>query len=115
MNAETRVLRVLIVDDHPNFRHIFRTRLNQLPSILVEEAATGREALEKTDALLPALIFVDIDLPDANGLELTRVIKAKHPGIRIAIMTCHNLPGTPGVGDKVRSRPVFYQRFVKLE
>ncbi len=86
------MLRILIIDDHPNFRHVLRTKLSQLPSLVVEEAATGCEALEKTNTFLPHLIFMDIDLPDTNGLELTRQIKAKHPGISIAVLTGHTRP-----------------------
>jgi DNA-binding NarL/FixJ family response regulator len=89
---ETKMLKILLVDDHPNFRYIFRMKLSQLPFVIVEEAATGREALEKTDAFLPHLIFMDIVLPDANGLQLTREIKAKYPSIGIAIITSHGLP-----------------------
>jgi DNA-binding NarL/FixJ family response regulator len=87
-----RMLRVLIVDDHDNFRQILRIRLNSLPFLLVEEAATGSEAMEKTDILLPDLIFMDIVLPDINGLQITREIKMKYPGITIAIMTNHDRP-----------------------
>jgi DNA-binding NarL/FixJ family response regulator len=87
------MLKVLIVDDHPNFRHILRTKLSQLLPLIVEEAATGQEALEKIDVFLPHLIFMDIDLPDTNGLQFTREIKARHPGISIAVMTGHKGPG----------------------
>ena len=89
---EVGMLRVLIVDDHDNFRQIIRMRLSLIPFLIVEEAATGREALEKTDILLPDLIFMDIVLPDVDGLQITREIKTKHRGITIAIMTNHDRP-----------------------
>ena len=69
-----------------------RMRLGMLSFLAVEEAATGIEALEKTNTLLPDLIFMDIVLPDMNGLQITREIKAKHPGITIAILTNHDRP-----------------------
>jgi DNA-binding NarL/FixJ family response regulator len=86
------MLKILVVDDHHNFRQVFTMELSEIPYLVVAEAATGREAVEKTNVLLPHLIFMDIVLPDANGLEITREIKAKHPGITIAIMTSHDLP-----------------------
>jgi DNA-binding NarL/FixJ family response regulator len=89
---EAGMLRVLIVDDHDNFRQIIRMRLSLVPFLIVEEAATGSEALEKTDFFLPDIIFMDIVLPDVGGLQITREIKTKYPGITIAIMTNHDRP-----------------------
>ena len=65
---------------------------DHFPSIVVEEVANGDEALQKINAASPGLIFVDIRLPGANGLHLTKEIKKNFPGIGIAILTDFDLP-----------------------
>jgi len=59
--------------------------------MIIAEAGDGEEALGKLDTLLPNLIFMDINLPGENGLELTRKIKATHPEIPIIILTSYDL------------------------
>jgi CheY-like chemotaxis protein len=60
--------------------------------MIIKEAGDGEEALEKIDTLFPNLIFMDINLPGENGLELTRKIKATHPETPITIVTSYDLP-----------------------
>lgn len=87
------MLTVLIVDDIEIYRAVIRAEiLGRFPSLRVEEASTGRSAMEKIHANCPDLVFMDIGLPDENGLRLTRRIKAEHPGICVAILTGHDLP-----------------------
>ena len=86
------MLRVLIVEDNQIFRETFKKRLNDhFPSVVVEEASNGDEALQKVDNTSPGLIFMDVRLPGANGLQLTQKIKKDFPGIRIAILTDYDL------------------------
>jgi DNA-binding NarL/FixJ family response regulator len=87
------MLRVLIVEDIQVHREIIKAELRgRFPSLVIEEASTGREALEKINAFLPQLIFMDIGLPDANGLQLTQKIKTDFPNVKIAILTVYDLP-----------------------
>jgi DNA-binding NarL/FixJ family response regulator len=85
--------RILIVDDTVLFRQILKENLlKSFPTVAVDEAADGGEALRKVDALHPDLIFMDIKLPGENGLELTKKIKATHPNITIFILTSYDIP-----------------------
>jgi len=85
--------RILIVDDNSPFRQTLRGTLQvSFPMIAIDEAADGDEALQKVDAFLPDLIFMDIGLPGENGLELTKRIKAIHPNITILILTSYDMP-----------------------
>jgi len=59
--------------------------------MVVWEAVNVKEALQKVDALLPDLMFIDIRLPGKNGLELTKKIKTYHPKIIIIILTSYDL------------------------
>ena len=54
------------------------------------EAADGVEAFQKIDSYPPNLILMDVTLPGEDGLELTRKIKADHPGVTIIILTSHD-------------------------
>ncbi|MBN1573503.1 MAG: response regulator transcription factor [Deltaproteobacteria bacterium] len=86
-------LKALIVEDHSAQRKSIREMLLGLfPFMVVMEAKDGKGALLSVDAHIPDLIFMDIKLPDGNGLDLTKLIKKEHPQTRIAIITNHNLP-----------------------
>ncbi len=87
------VFKTLIVEDNPTFRQTLKDILgSQFPSMIIEEAGDSKTALKKSDALLPNLVFMDIKLPGENGLELTKKIKAKHPGIIVIILTGYGMP-----------------------
>jgi CheY-like chemotaxis protein len=63
-------LTVLIVDDHDEFRHIARTLLEGAGFTVVGEAADGRTAVTEAARLRPALVLLDIQLPDLDGFEV---------------------------------------------
>ena len=71
------IFKLLIVEDSKNYRLVFKELLkDQFRTAIIEEAASGEEALEKIKAFLPDIIFVDGELPDSNGLEITKTIRA---------------------------------------
>lgn len=87
------MFRTLIVEDNVVFRESFREILRiRFSHMVVDEAADGEEALQKVDTLQPDLIFMDIELPGENGLELTKKIKTHYPAIVIIILTNYDLP-----------------------
>jgi DNA-binding NarL/FixJ family response regulator len=87
------MLRVLIVEDNRNFREAFKKGLcDHFPSMVVEEAGNGEEALQKIERISPHLIFMDVRLPGVNGLKVTKKIKKDFPGITVAILTDYDLP-----------------------
>ncbi len=83
-------LKVLLVEDSRLFRQVFKQLLRaRFPSLEIHEATNGEEALRITEKIGPDLIFMDIRLPDANGLDLTRKIKARYPRTVLTILTAY--------------------------
>ena len=82
------VLRVLIADDHPLFRHGIAVLLQSLPEFeVVGEATSGEEAIDLAEQLQPDVILMDIQMPEINGIEATRRILHTSPHIRVLIVT----------------------------
>lgn len=87
------MFKTLIVEDNIRFRQSLKWLLcNRFPSMAVEEAGDGEEALRKIDALVPDLIFMDIKLPGENGLQVTKRVKTQYPEIVIVILTYYDSP-----------------------
>ena len=85
--------KVLIVEDSTLFRQLLKETLHdRFPSIGIDQARNGEEALQKVEAFIPDLIFMDIQLPGDNGLDLSKRIKSLHPDIIIVILTAYDLP-----------------------
>ncbi len=85
--------KILIVEDSTLFRQLLKEMLkDRFPTITLYEAGDGEEALIKTEAFRPDLIFMDIRLPGENGLEVTKRIKNRHPEIIVVILTAYDFP-----------------------
>jgi len=87
------MIRILIVEDNAVFCKLIKETLqSNFPSLDISEAETGERALQSVKSARPHLIFMDIRLPDANGLEITRKIKNRYPQTVVAIYTNYDLP-----------------------
>jgi len=83
----------LLVEDNSAFRiSLSDILLSYFPLIEVDEAVDGEEALTKVEYLHPDIVFMDIQLPGENGLEVTKKIKLVYDYIVIVILTSYDLP-----------------------
>ena len=82
-NGPVAEARVLVVDDEANITDLVGTALRYV-GFEVATAATGREALERARAFRPELIVLDVMLPDLDGFEVTRRLRAE--GLRIPVL-----------------------------
>jgi len=78
--------KVLVVDDEPVVVNSIRKTLSR-KSFRVEEAFSGREAMERIMAESFDLVLLDMRLPDANGLDLVADMKKRKPELRVVIVT----------------------------
>ncbi|HEX3490480.1 MAG TPA: response regulator transcription factor [Streptosporangiaceae bacterium] len=85
-------IRVLVADDQSMVRAGFRMLLTGEPDIeVVAEASNGLEAVALASRLAPAVILMDIRMPEIDGLEATRRILAENSTARIMILTTFGL------------------------
>jgi DNA-binding NarL/FixJ family response regulator len=81
---------VVIVDDHPIVRAGMRAILSSEADInVVGEGANGADALRLVEDLCPDVLALDVQLPDLNGLEVTRRLQAQGRKTAILILTVH--------------------------
>jgi DNA-binding NarL/FixJ family response regulator len=82
------VLRVLIVDDHEMFSEALALFFGLQPDIeLVGALPAGEEAVARCRDEAPDVVLMDVDLPDMDGIEVTRRIRATSPGTRVVVLS----------------------------
>jgi CheY-like chemotaxis protein len=68
---------VLIVDDDPFIRKLVATTLGDVGDYTLVEASDGREALDVAFSQRPEIVFLDIDMPELDGIEACRGLRAR--------------------------------------
>jgi DNA-binding NarL/FixJ family response regulator len=83
--------RVLLADDHDLFRAGIRSLLDHVADVkVVGEASSGREALHLIEADPPDVVLMDILMPELNGLDAAARVAAKHPDVRVIILSMNS-------------------------
>jgi two-component system NtrC family response regulator len=80
--------KLLVIDDEERLRKLL-ARILQLEEFDVIEAATAKEGLRKLEHEVVDVVISDVKLPDGNGIDLTKTIKAAYPAIEIIVLTAY--------------------------
>lgn len=84
-------IRVLLVDDHPLVLEGISARLEGEPSLeVVGMANNGQQALEKSAALNPDVVLMDISMPVMNGFEAAEQFRSEQPEVKVLILSMHD-------------------------
>ncbi|MFF7051647.1 response regulator [Streptomyces griseorubiginosus] len=87
----TPVIRILLADDHALVRRGVRLILDREPDLeVVAEAGDGAEAVELARTHEIDLAVMDIAMPRMTGLQATRELVARNPGLRVLMLTMHD-------------------------
>src|SRR3989449_8501816 len=90
MSDQARI-RVLCVDDHPLLREgIAAIISNQPDMLLLAQASTGCEAIQKYREHQPDVTLMDLRLPDLSGIDALIAIRSEFPEARIIMLTTFN-------------------------
>ncbi len=79
--------KVMIVDDHKLFLEGLQYLLEAYKVNIVGKARNGREAITKARILMPDIILMDIMMPDMDGIDALKIIKAEMPDIKVIMLT----------------------------
>jgi DNA-binding NarL/FixJ family response regulator len=81
-------MRVLVVDDHPLYREGLAVALDTMHDVeVVGQAGAGEAAVELATSLAPDVVIMDLHLPGMSGIEATRQLLARRPGIGVLVLT----------------------------
>jgi DNA-binding NarL/FixJ family response regulator len=84
-------LRILLVDDSAEFLESAARFLTMYQDLnLVGSANSGYDAIARVQELRPDLVLIDLAMPGMNGLETTRLLKARAEAPRVVIMTLYD-------------------------
>ena len=93
-DASADPCRIVIADDHFLIREGLRSILKREKNLeVVGEAEDGLELLLLLDSLKPDLVLLDLSMPNLQGIETARLIKMRHPEMKILILTMHQERG----------------------
>jgi DNA-binding NarL/FixJ family response regulator len=85
------MIRVLVADDQRVVREGLTMVLGLLPDVeVVGAAADGDEALALAGRLDPDVVLMDLRMPRRDGVEATRLLRERHPGIRVVVLTTYS-------------------------
>jgi len=88
VSLNTQTVRVLIADDQTLFRVGLARLLEEDPRVeIVGQAGDGAEAVKLAGSVMPDVILMDLKMPNVDGIEATKQILAKHPGVKVLLLT----------------------------
>jgi len=91
---KTSVIRLAVVDDHILFRKGLHALISGFAGMeVLYEAGDGEELLDYFDrGQIPDVVLMDLQMPNLDGLQTTRLLRAQYPHVRIIIISMHDEP-----------------------
>lgn len=91
MPVNPKKYKVIIADDHTLFRQGLRLILEDIEGIeVMADVANGQELIDITNQFLPDLIIMDINMPQVNGIEASRILLRKYPDLKILVISMYS-------------------------
>jgi DNA-binding NarL/FixJ family response regulator len=91
VHSTHNLIRILAVDDHPLLRKGIAALVNAEPDLkLVAEASNGKEAIDAFRSHQPDVTLMDLQMPEADGLEAINAIRHEFPEARIIVLTTYS-------------------------
>jgi DNA-binding NarL/FixJ family response regulator len=82
--------KVIIVDDHKMFRSGLRFLLSNIPNVtVIGEASNGKEFLDMAENETIDIALMDINMPEMNGIDATRIAMEKYPNLKVIVLSMH--------------------------
>ncbi len=84
-------IKLVMADDHEIFRDGFQLIVSRAENIdLIAQAANGKELVQVVDELHPDVVITDIKMPQMDGIEATRLLTGKYPGLGVIGLSMHD-------------------------
>jgi DNA-binding NarL/FixJ family response regulator len=84
----SKIIRILLADDHPVVRDGLAAMLATQPDFeVVGEAGNGAEAVAEAARLRPDVVLMDLEMPDLDGIEAIRRLRAADPSVQVVVLT----------------------------
>jgi DNA-binding NarL/FixJ family response regulator len=84
-------IKVVLIDDHDLLRRGMKTMLETHGDIeIVGEASNGAQAVKTVESVLPDVVLIDVIMPEKDGIEATRDIKAAFPNVGVVVLSGHD-------------------------
>src|SRR5262245_2386545 len=80
-------MRLFLADDHPMIRAAIEVLLRDSGFEIIGMAGTGQSTLEEVERLQPDIILLDIQMPDGNGLDVLRRLRATKSRAKVVLLT----------------------------
>ena len=85
------MLKVIIAEDDPSMRLVLKRVIMEISGVeIIGESETGKQLVQMTKELKPDVVFVDVDMPEMNGVEAAKVIFDINPKIFIIFATAYD-------------------------
>ncbi|MBN2681767.1 MAG: response regulator transcription factor [Bacteroidales bacterium] len=85
------MIKIMVVEDHEIFRKGIINLLNDIKDVeVMAEAENGKDFLEKIETIKPDIVFMDIRMPEIDGIEATKIAIAKNNKLKVIALSMHN-------------------------